>query len=194
MQVFRMMDLPDKVIAFDSLPERFLKGFELCRADGFPRHWKEWMGKIDFDIKIPPEKDFLTGQVRYFEPIKERDSFFYLVDPNINQSNDNWKEICEFVKRVVPPEVKLREKIEDMMLPLAQNKTDSVTLEPEEVVVIPIPIEFQEKGEKKIIEEKPKGDWLKCSEPGCSAEFEGSYRKNALRMHVNKKHKKVEVA
>lgn len=200
MQVFRLMSLPDKVIAFDSLPDRLLSGIELCRAEGFPRHWKEFLGRIEKKIPIPPEKDLLTGQVRYFDPIIDNDAFFYLIDQSINQSSDRWKEICDFVRRVVPKDFRLLDKIDDMALPLAANKTDGVTLEPEDVVIIPIPLEFQEKAPKLVnkngseIKKEENLNALKCTEPGCKSEFEGAYARNSLRMHTLKKHKEKVVA
>lgn len=197
-QVFRLMGMPDKVIAFDELPERLLKGFEMCRADGFPRHWKEWLGKRELLTKIPPEKDPMTGLVRTFEPIREQDSFFYLVDWNLMPVIEKWKEVCDFVKQHVSKDVRLTDKIDDMAKPLAANKTDGVTLEPEEVVVIPIPLEFQEKNVGLLTPsgqeiKKTSSETANCKYPDCSAGFEGPYATNALRMHVMKKHKKEPV-
>lgn len=198
-QCFRIMDMPDRVIAFDELPARLLEGFELCKADGFPRHWKEWLGKTKKFTNIPPEKDMLTGQIRRFPPIVEEAEFFYLVDWTLNPVMEKWKDVCDFVKRTAPKEIRLTEKIEDMAKFLAQNKTDGVTLEPEEVPVIPIPIEFQEKAPGLILpvevakeEVKPKKaneTVIKCDE--CSFESKGSYAKNSMRFHKNKGHKKV---
>jgi hypothetical protein len=194
MQCFRIMDMPDRVIAFDELPARLLQGFELCRADGFPRHWKEWLGKIDKVTNIPPEKDPLTGQIRRFEPIIEKDSFFYLVDWTLNPVVEKWKEVCDFVRQHVDKDIRLTEKIDDMAKPLAANKSDGVTLEPEDVPVIPIPIQYQEKGKGLILNTvsspQPKVDssTLKCDAEGCSYEAQGAYAKNSLRMHKMKRH------
>lgn len=200
-QVFRIMGMPDTVIAFDELPERLLEGFELCKADAFPRHWKEWVGKLKKITKIPPEKDVFTGQVRRFDPIVEEDAYFYLVDRTLNPVMDKWKDIQDFVRRVVPKDFRLAENLDSMALPLAPNKTDGVTLDPEEVVVIPIPLEFQEKKAKLVmstgteIQKEPENvpvvidkNYLKCEE--CGKEFKGSYAKNGYRMH-QKKHKKI---
>jgi hypothetical protein len=196
MQVFRIMGLPDKVIAFDELPERFLAGFEMIRADGFPRHWKEFLGKRKKITPIPPEKDLLTGQVRRFDPIVEEDSFFFLVDKQIGPSIERWKEVCDFLRQHVDKEIRLRENIEDMALPLAPDKTSSVTLEPEDVPIVPIPLEYQEKGTQespKVEERKPTEIFdVKCDE--CKAEYTGPHAKQALRMHKMKKHSKEKVA
>lgn len=203
-QVFRLMGGPDKVIAFDELPERLLEGFEFVNADGFPRHWKEWMGKRTRLIKIPPEKDFLTGQVRKFDPIIEEDHFFYSVDWNLRPVCERWDAICDFAKRVVPKEFRLKENIGAMALPLAANTSDGVSLEPEDVVVIPIPLEYQEKSDKietdSSIKNVPRGNGgnapqiVKCQEAGCTSEFEGKHARNAVRMHAMKKHPKVKAS
>jgi hypothetical protein len=192
MQVFRLVGGPDKVIAFDSLPKRLLSGFETIRADAFPRHWKEWMGKTERVIRIPPERDPITAQVRTFPEIVEKDHFFYLVDWQIGPVVEKWKEVCEFVKTHVTKDTTLKERLEDMALPLAGNLYDSVTLEPDEVVIIPIPEEFQEK-DGAPAPRAVEVNVARCSAEGCTAEFEGQYAKNALRMHTQKKHKAVAV-
>jgi len=194
MDVFRLMAMPDRVVAFDGLPENLLKGFERCRAEGFPRHWKEWMGKKKVTIPVPPEKDMLTGAVRRFDPIIDEDSFFYLVDWTSNPSTEAWKNVCDYARQNVPQEFRLKEKIEDMALPLAPNKTDGVSLEPEDVVVIPLKktlIGVTSSTETPTKQESSSSKQsIQCQEPGCSYEAEGSYAKNSMRFHVNKKHKK----
>lgn len=198
-QCFRIMNMPDRVIAFDELPKRLLEGFELCPAAGFPRHWKEWLGKTEKITKIPPEKDFLTGQVRRFDPIIESDAYFYLVDWTLNPVMEKWKEVCDFVRQHVDKDVRLMEKLEDMALPLAANKTDGVTLEPEEVPVIPIPLQFQEKtpvlavpGLHPMTAEEKKQGFIMCGEEGCKYEASGPWAKNSIRMHKMKRHPKKE--
>lgn len=191
--------MPDKIIAFDELPARLLQGFELCKADGFPRHWKEWMGKFDKVIKVPPEKDPLTGNLRRFEPIVESDFYFYLVDWTIKPVVEKWQEVCDFVRQHVPKDFRITEKIEDMAKPLASNKTDGVTLEPEDVVIIPIPIEVQEKTPlvvsstggaiKKDVPSEPAADEFACSM--CEKKFD---TKAGRRLHIMKKHSKETVA
>jgi hypothetical protein len=170
----------------------------MIKADGFPRHWKEWLGKKKRITAIPPEKDFLTGGVRRFEPIVEEEQFFYVVDWTLGPVVEKWQEVCDFVKQHVSREVRLTDNLRDMGKALAPDKTSGVMLEPEEVLVIPIPVEYQEKGEPQNVPaahiEKSKGPVVKCPEEGCSAEFEGAYAKNSIRMHTMKKHKKENVA
>lgn len=187
MQCFRLMGMPDSVIAFDALPESLVSGFEMCKADGFPRHWKEWLGKKKRKIEIPPEKEFLTGQVRRFDPIVEEDSYFYLVDWTIQPTVEKWEKVCDYVRQNVSKDFRVSERLGDMAKKLAANKTDGVTLEPEEVVVIPLP-----KASEALVTaaaEPKKADTVNCPEEGCSFEAQGSYAKNSLRMHKTKKHK-----
>lgn len=191
MQVFRLMNMPDRVIAFDSLPERLLKGFEMCRADGFPRNWKEWMGNKKKLTEIPPEKDFLTGAVRRYDPIVEEAPFFYLVDFTLNPVMEKWVEVCDYVRSHVARETRLMDKIDDMAVPLALDKTSGVTLEPEDVPVIPL-IQEVESIITTPVAAKPSAPLpvVKCDEEGCNMEYEGKYAKNAMRLHKGKKHKK----
>lgn len=197
MQVFRFFGLPDRVLAFDELPERMLEGFEMIKAAGFPRHWKEWMGTKKKIIRLPPEIDPFTKQVRRYEPIEEVESFFYLVDANLGQVMERWAEVEDFVRQHVSKDFRLKDKLQDMALPLSPDKTSSVDLEPEAVVVIPIPLEFQEKGQKLV---SPAGTELKknvpsetfsCVAEGCKSSFD---TKAGLRMHAMKKHSKESVA
>lgn len=200
-QVFRLMGAPDKIIAFDELPARLVKGIELCRADGFPRHWKEWLGKTSSKLRVNPEIDPLTKQVRTYPEIDETDYYFYLIDWNLRPSCEKWDDICDFAKRVVAKDVRLTDKISDMAKPLAPNKTDGISLEPEDVVVIPIPLEFQEKSVKivspsgveveldKTVPERK--NVVQCEQTGCNFEATGAYAKTSLRMHMKKHKEKI---
>lgn len=192
MQVFRLMDMPDKVIAFDELPERLLTGFEMIPADGFPRHWKEWLGKKKKYIQIPPEKDFMTGQVRRFTPIEEENYYFYVVDAMLQPSVEKWQEVCDYVRTHVSKETRLTERLEDMAKALAPDKISPITLEPEEVVCIKIEKEaaplLDSSGAVVVVKKDIKV--VPCDEPGCKAQFEGQWAKNAQRMHKMKAHKK----
>lgn len=185
MQVFRLMGLPDKVIAFDELPEDMVKGFELCRAEGFPKYWKNWMGTKKMITKIPTELNPVTGERRTFDPIVDEDSYFYLVDWSLKPAVEKWRQIESYVRSHVPSEFRLTDKLEDMAKPLAANKTEGISLEPDDVVVIPIP-----KDTSLILEKKQKvADVFKCVEPGCDREFDA---KQGLVMHKMKKHPKKE--
>ena len=183
-QVFRLMGLPDKIIAFDELPEDLVKGFELIRADGFPKYWKNWMGEMEIVHKIPSELNPVTGVRKTFEPFIEKDSYFYLVDWNIKPVAEKWKKIEEYVRQKVSPDVRLTDKLEDMAKALAPDKTSGITLEPDEVFIVPLPKENL----KAPIVTQNEPQSVKCDE--CPAEF-GS--KQAVRMHKTKKHPKIPV-
>lgn len=183
MQCFRLMGLPDKIIAFDELPEDLVKDFELVRADGFPKYWKNWMGEREIVHKIPSELNPVTGVRKTFDPFVEKDSYFYLVDWSLKPIAEKWRKVEEYVRQRVSPDFRLTDKLEDMAKPLAPDKTSGITLEPDEVVIIPLP----KVGESKI-EIAIEHQSFKCDEPGCLAEFSG---KQAVRMHRMKKHPKV---
>lgn len=189
MQCFRFMGMPDKVLAFDELPEDLVRGFEMCKAEGFPKYWKNWLGKKKVTISIPSELNPVTGQRTKYEPIVEEDSYFYLVDSNVKPVMEKWKEIEDYVRRVVPTEFRLTDKLEDMAKPLAPNKTEGINLEPDDVVVIPIP-----KGAPEVVKQNEPTVMYKCDAPGCEKEYDD---KRAIRMHKMKAHpepKKEEVA
>ena len=200
-QVFRLMGLPDKIIAFDELPEDLVKGFEMIKAEGFPKAWKTWMGEREITIKIPSELNPVTGQRRIFEPVVEKDSYFYLVDWNVKPVVEKWKQIEEYVRAKVPTEFRLTDKLEDMAKPLAPDKVSGITLEPDEVVVIPIPKETKVVTEikpRQVVKETPliqvvqkeQRAKIKCGEPGCDREFDDG---RGIRLHKMKKHPIKEV-
>jgi len=189
LQVFRLMGMPDKVIAFDELPEDLVKGFEMIKAEGFPKYWKKWMGEREVVIKIPSVINPVTGQRQVFDDFVEKDSYFYLVDWNVNPVVEKWKRIEEYVRQKVSSDFRLTDKLEDMAKPLAPNKVDGITLEPDDVVVIPLPKESVKADLKK--NETISKPMVKCEEPGCDREFDD---KRGLRMHNMKRHPKKEEA
>lgn len=199
MQVFRLMGMPDKVIAFDELPARFLEGLEISRPDGLPRDWKRWLPSIKKVIALLPERDPYTGQMRRFEPVTEDGPGFYLVDETLNHDYERWQEISNFVKQSAPRDFRLLDKLEDMAKPMADDIRSEMKLETEAVLVIPILPEYQEKQPQGLVD--PKGVelpktvpavkerlTLKCED--CEKEFSGEpvSARSALRMHRMKKH------
>jgi hypothetical protein len=123
-----------------------------------------------------------------YDPIVEEDSFFYLVDWNIGAVVEKWKEICNYLKYDV-------KTVEEMAKPLAPDKISQIDLEPEDVKVIQVPPELQEKEPLiqpapgyKIIQ--PSNISYKCTE--CNdKEF-----KNALGLDIHKRriHTQAKVA
>lgn len=196
MQVFRIVTgAADKVIAFDELPERLLTGIEMREPAGFPRAWKTFLGKKKKVIKGATFKR-ITGPDQVVPDSIVEGPFFYVIDPQKNQDDEKWQEITSFVKRVVPPDIRLLEKLEDMALPLAPDARSEMKLEPEhleeEGAIIPIPLEYQEKETDKegkpvpapvneIVDSK-----LKCDE--CDKKFSG---KAALNMHKMRVHRNL---
>jgi hypothetical protein len=121
MQVVRLIKpgQVDRIIAFDELPERLLRGIEKREPKGLPRHWTQFA--------------------------KEH---YYLEYDTLNAHEEKWKEIVAFVRRAVDPAVRLLDNIHEMALPMAPDSYQNLSLEPEDVVakaLIPIPAHLQEK-------------------------------------------------
>lgn len=190
-QVFRLMDRPDRVIAFDSIPDALLEGFEMVPAGGFPRHWKEWMGKREKKIKIPPERDQITGQVRTYTPIIETDHFFYVVDGMIQPIVEKWKALCDYVAENKEDGMVLKENLADMALPLAPDQLSPLSLEPEDVPVIKLKKAAAKEETSVRVDTEKAQQIVKCDAEGCNFEATGPYAKNSVRMHKTKKHQNV---
>ena len=201
MQVFRLVrgGFVDKVIAFDELPKRLLKGIEMRSPDGLPRHWKSFIG--DHEKYTPPssEKNPVTEKVEMVGEKTEVAPFFFVLDyKDLNKDIERWQEIESFVRRAVNLKFRLMDKLEDMALPLSTDANSELKLEPEELeekgAIIPIPIEFQEKspavldknGKEVRIElpsEKPLFSCQECNKPFASEQ--------AFKMHNYRKHPRV---
>jgi len=138
MQIVRLVEpgKVDRIVGFDSLPARLLKGVRRGVMDGFPRHWKTFF------------KD---------EPNKER-PFYFFEHTMINADKERWQEITSYVRQVVDKKVRLLDKIEDMAIPMAPDSYSQLTVEPEDITIIPIPKEEDgpndEEKENKDDEEK----------------------------------------
>lgn len=117
MQVFRLVDggVPDKLIAFDSLPARFLKGIGTSITNGIGKHWKTFAPEM-----------------------------FVLEYKLINNDIEKWGEICTFVRRTVDKKERLLDKLEDMAVRMSPDSKREVSIDTEDVPVIKIPDEFQE--------------------------------------------------
>lgn len=152
MQVLRLVQSghPDKLIAFDELPERFLKNLEMRGCEGLPRHWKQFVGEHERHIHGTLEKNMLTNKIeKVGEEVIVAPYFYVLWYREINQDKERWSEITAFVKRVVHLTFRLMDKLEDMALPMAVDAHGELKLEPEDLetngAIVPIPLEFQEK-------------------------------------------------
>lgn len=137
-QVFRLMDMPDRVIAFDELPEDLLVGLEMCDCSKLPKDWREFIGIREKTTRIPPDRDPLTGQIRTYVPITQKAPYAYLIDRELNNDKERWQEIESYVRRNAPREFRLLDKIADMAKPMARDAHSELDLEADQVLVIPI--------------------------------------------------------
>lgn len=149
MQVFRLVDggRVDRMIAFDALPKRLLTGIRKKDLDGFPRYWKSWLK----DNECVHAVKRWNGELEKFDLINE--TFTYVLDyKSINEDREKWEAITNYVRKAVDLKVRLKDKIEDMAEPLAKDCYSEMSIEPEQVPVIPVPLELREKEEApKII-------------------------------------------
>lgn len=139
MQLIRLMGMTDKVIAFDELPMELLEGLEMRKQDFLPRHWRDFLGTREKVINMPPYLDPMTRQMVKCDPIVEKAPFAWIVDWEVNQDKDRWQEISNYVRRNAPKDFRLLDKIEDMAKPMGQTVQGELTLEPEDVPIIPLP-------------------------------------------------------
>lgn len=117
MQVLRLVEpgFVDKIIAFDSLPERYWVNVKKRTCEGLPRHWKSYS------------------------------PFHYLLEfKDINSDKERWQEIGNYVRKAVDIKFRLRDKLEDMAIKMAADATSPVAIEPEDIPVIPLPVEIDE--------------------------------------------------
>jgi hypothetical protein len=178
-QVFRLMGMPDKVIAFDELPADLLEGLEMCDCSKLPRDWRDFIGTREKPIRIPPDRDPLTGQVRTYTPVVQKGPYAYLIDWEINHDKERWQEIESYVRRNAPKDFRLLDKIADMAKPMGQDAHSELSLEIESVVVIPLPKTEEKEPEVATVSVET----FKCSD--CDKEFD---KKQGLRLHRLKKH------
>src|SRR3990167_3385431 len=203
MQTFRLVQSGkvDRIIAFDELPKRLLRGIEMQRSDGLPRHWRDFVGEVEKYTPPQPDKNPMTGKMEMVGERWEKGPYCYILDyKEVNKDIERWQEISAFVRRAVDMKFRLLDKLEDMALPLAPDAASELKLEPEQMesegAIIPIPIEFQEKtpaildkNGKEVRSEIPAEPALtfKCQE--CEKPFKNE---RAARMHSFRAHPKKE--
>lgn len=146
MQCFKLVNggFIDKVIVFDELPERLTKNVRTKEAAGFPRTWAKWLGSIGSlrtVFKTETSVDLARNWTFKHTPIGKEPCFFVLDYTDINADRERWREICDYLRMNVGPEVRLKEKVEDMALALAASPTMPLSVEPEDIPVIPVPPE-----------------------------------------------------
>jgi len=140
MNVFRLVNggAVDRIIAFDTLPKRLTNGLHTKPMDGFPRFWHKWLieNKSTQTITVVnPE----TGIAEH----KEQPCTYLLDYKIVNADIQKWQEITNYVRKAVDLSVRLMDKIEDMAAPFAKDCLSELSLEPEQVPVIPIPSEVK---------------------------------------------------
>lgn len=129
----------DKVIVFDTLPDRLMQGIKTRDLAGFPRSWAKWLSSIGSTRKVfstSTEKRGPGDYVYSHTEIGKEPCFFVLEYLDINADKEIWRAIGEFLRMNCGPEVRLKEKVEDMALALAPNSTTSLSVEPEDIPVI----------------------------------------------------------
>lgn len=146
MNVFRLVNggTVDKIIAFDSLPKRLTFGIRTKPMDGFPRFWHRWL----MENKSTEVVSVFNPETSMKEQ-KEQPCTFLLEYKMVNADIQKWQEITNYVRKAVDLSVRLMDKIEDMAKPFAKDSTSELSLEPEEVLIIPIPQEIKKLEDSK---------------------------------------------
>lgn len=143
MQAFKLVNggFVDRVIVFDSLPERLYKNVKTRGPEGFPRSWSKWLADIGsfrpvFETTTTMDA---TRNYTYHKKMIGKEPCFYVLDyTDINADREAWREICDYLKANCGPEVRLKEKISDMALALASDCYKSLEVEVEDVPVIKV--------------------------------------------------------
>lgn len=144
MQCFKLVNagFVDKVIVFDSLPEYLTKNVITRACDGFPRAWAKWLadiGSLRTVFKTETTVDLARNYTFKKTPIGQEPCFFVLEYLDLNRDKESWRAISEYLRLHVGPEVRLKEKVEDMAIALAANPTQPLSVEPEDIPVVPVP-------------------------------------------------------
>lgn len=147
MNVFRLVNggTVDKIIAFDSLPKRLTFGIRTKPMDGFPRFWHRWLIENGSTQPI----SVLNHETGVREQM-EQPCTFLLEYKVVNADIQRWQEITNYVRKAVDLSVRLMDRIEDMAKPFSKDSVSELSLEPEEVPIVPIPSEV------KIVVEAPR--------------------------------------
>lgn len=162
-QCFKLVNsgFVDRVIVISALPQKFLNGIQTRAADGFPKAWARWLleiGSTRTVFKTETTVDLARNWKYTHTPIGKEPCFFVLQYTDINADKEAWRNICEYIKQVAGPEVRLKEKIQDMAIPLAGDATKPIEIESEDVPIIQLPTEV-------IPEPKAEQDIVKHGEP-----------------------------
>ena len=111
-QVFRLMGMSDKVIAFDELPEELLEGLEMQKETKMSRDWRDFIGTREHVVKIKPYLDTMLNKMVEAPPIAVTAPYTYIIDWEINSNKERWQEISNYVRRNAPKDFRLLDKLE----------------------------------------------------------------------------------
>lgn len=173
MQAFKLVNagFVDKVIVFNELPKRLLQGIETRSVDGFPRSWARWLGEIGSvrDVFKTETEKRGPGDYKFtYTSIGKEPCFYVLQYTDKNSDKDAWRAISEYLRMNCGPEIRLKEKVEDMALALAPNSTAPLSVEPEDIMDMALVVvrdelpstikeaEVVKQGETIIVQEIPK--------------------------------------
>lgn len=180
-QVIRIMDMPDKVIAFDELPEELLAPFEMLNCSKLPRHWRDYIGERERLIKIKPERDPITGQMRTYATVSEKGPFVWVVDRELIPQQEAWSEIESYVKRNAPKNFRLTDPIVDiktgkssMAKKMGADAHSELNLEPEDVIIIPLAKEEKETSSVSVVPDASQPNEIAVPEAIASENTTGS--------------------
>lgn len=146
MQCFKLINAGrvDRVIVFDTLPERLCRTVKTRACEGFPRAWAKWLaeiGSVRTVFKTETSVDLARNWTFKHTPIGTEPCFFVLDYMDINADKEAWRNICDYLKANCGPEVRLKEKIDEMAIPLAGDSYKPLEVEPEDIPVIQVPSE-----------------------------------------------------
>lgn len=146
MQAFKLINagFVDRVIVFDELPQRLMQGIRTREVAGFPRAWARWLGEIGSvrdTFKTSTTKRGPGDYVYEHTKIGSEPCFYVLEYTDVNADKDAWRRIAEHLRMHCGEGVRLKEKTEEMAIAFAPNSTDPLSIEPEDVPIIPVPRE-----------------------------------------------------
>lgn len=140
-QIFRLVNsgTPDRMLAFNKLPDDLLKGVEKSNGEGLPRYWKQYGTQ------------------------------YVLIYIGVNKDKERWSEIQSFVHQNVNKDFRVMDDLLNMAKPMAKDSKAELSLEPEDIIEIPIVSQVrdepetilppvQEKALEEVIKQKPKID------------------------------------
>lgn len=141
MQAFKLVNagFVDKVIIFDTLPDHLTQGIRTREVAGFPRSWAKFLGEIGSTRKVFNTSTEKRGPGDYVYTHKEigKEACFYVLEyTDLNADKEFWRAISEYLRMNCGPEIRLKERVEDMAIAMAPNSTSALAIEPEDIPVI----------------------------------------------------------